>query len=218
MKGKSKAGWVLTLLMLLAVSTATALTEKPDFLSDEEEDKVRDAQDPTARIVLYLDFAQNRLEKIENFRSKPMDPEYDNGAYIDHLLDEYISITDALKNWIQEQYDRRADMRKGLTKVLEGGPRQLAELRRIKESPDRYAADYAKSLGDARDDLTDALDGATKALGGQVKMFGDLKTEANAESQAEKARMKEEKKRTKEEEKLLKKQRKQAPPSQNDED
>ena len=69
--------------------------------------------------------AQSRLERIEEFRSKPMDPQYDNGAYIDHLLDEYISITDELKNWIQDQYDRRGDMRKGLRKVLEMGPKQL---------------------------------------------------------------------------------------------
>jgi membrane-associated HD superfamily phosphohydrolase len=145
-----------------------------------------------------------------------MDPQYDNGAYIDHLLDEYISLTDDLKNWIQDQYDRRSDMRQGLRKVLELGPKQLNDLRRIQESPDAYAADYAKSLRDAKDDFTDALDGATKALGEQVKMFGELKRDEKAEAQSEKARMKEEKKRSKEEEKLRKKERKQNPPSDED--
>ena len=163
--------------MPLAAPAMTALAQKPDYLSDEEEDKIREAQEPSERIEVYLTLAQSRLDRIEEFRSKPMDPQYDNGAYIDHLLDEYISLTDDLKNWIQDQYDRRGDMRKGLRKVLEMGPKQLDDLRRIQESPDAYAADYAKSLGDAKDDLTDALDGATKALGGQVKMFGELKTE-----------------------------------------
>jgi hypothetical protein len=146
-----------------------------------------------------------------------MDPQYDNGAYIDRLLDEYISLTDDLKNWIQDQYDRRGDMREGLRKVLEMGPKQLDQLRRIEVSPDAYAADYAKSLRDAKDNFTDALDGATKALGDQVKMFGELKREEKAEAQAKKARMKEEKKRSKEEEKLRKKQRKQNPPAESDE-
>jgi membrane-associated HD superfamily phosphohydrolase len=146
-----------------------------------------------------------------------MDPQYDNGAYIDHLLDGYISITDELKNWIQDQYDRRGDMRKGLRKVLEMGPKQLDELRRIQESTDAYATDYARSLRDAKDDFIDTLDGATKALGDQVKIFGELKSE-KAEAQSEKDRLKEEKKRTKEEEKLRKKQRKQAPPADSDED
>jgi hypothetical protein len=216
LKVESKAMLVFALLMSLTAPGMTALAQKPDYVSDDEEDKIRDAQDPSERIEVYLTLAQSRLDRIAEFRSKPMDPQYDNGAYIDRLLDQYISITDELKNWIQDQYDRRGDMRKGLRKVLELGPKQLNDLRRIQESPDAYAADYAKSLRDAKDDFADALDGATKALAGQVKLFGELKRDEKAEAQSEKARIKEEKKRSKEEEKLRKKERKQNPPSDND--
>jgi hypothetical protein len=204
--------------MPLAAPAMTALAQKPDYISDEEEDKIREAQEPSERIEVYLTLAQSRLDRIEGFRGKPMDPKYDNGAYIDHLLDEYISLTDEMKNWIQDQYDRRGDMRKGLRKVLEMGPKQLHDLGQIQDSPDAYAADYAKSLADAKDDLTDALDGATKALAGQVKIFGELKSDEKADAQSEKDRTKEEKKRSKEEEKLRKKEQKQAPPSDKDED
>jgi hypothetical protein len=210
---KSQATLILALLMPLAV---TALAQKPDYVSDEEEDKIREAQDPSERIEVYLTLAQSRLDRIEEFRSKPMDPQYDNGAYVDHLLDEYISLTDDLKNWIQDRYDRRVDMRKGLRKVLEMGPKQLHDLGQIQESRDAYAADYAKSLRDAKDDFTDTLDGATKALGDQVKIFGELKSE-KAQAQSDKDRMKEEKKRNKEEEKLRKKEDKKAPPADNGE-
>jgi len=215
---KSQATLVLALLMPLTAPAMTAQGQKPDYISDEEEDKIREAQEPSERIEVYLTLTQSRLDRIEEFRSKPTDPQYDNGAYIDHLLDEYISLTDDLKNWIQDQYDRRGDMRKGLRKVLEMGPKQLNDLRRIQESPDAYATDYAKSLRDAKDDFTDALDGATKALGDQVKIFGELKSDEKADAQSEKERTKEEKKRTKEEEKLRKKERKQAPPADRDED
>jgi hypothetical protein len=214
---KSQAILVLALLMSVTAPAKAALAQKPDYLSDEEEDKIRDAQEPSERIEVYVTLAQTRLERIEEFRSKPMDPQYDNGAYIDHLLDEYVSITEDLKNWIQDQYDRRGDMRKGLHKVLEMGPKQLDELRRIQQSPDAYAADYAKSLRDAKDDFTDALDGATRALGNQVKLFGELKREEKADAQSQKARTKEEKKRSKEEEKLRKKERKQNRPAKDEE-
>lgn len=214
----SQAILVLALLMSVTAPAKTARAQKPDYLSDEEEDKIRDAQEPSERIEVYLTLAQTRLDRIEEFCGKPMDPQYDNGAYIDHLLEEYISITEDLKNWIQDQYDRRGDMRKGLHKVLEMGPKQLDELRRIQQSPDAYAADYAKSLRDAKDGFTDALDGATRALGDQVKLFGELKREEKAEAQSQKARTKEEKKRSKEEEKLRKKERKQNPPADRDED
>ena len=213
---KLQAILILALLMSLAPPARTAGAQKPDYLSDEEEEKVRDAQEPSERIEIYLTLAQTRLDRLEDFRSKPMDPQYDNGAYIDHLLDEYISITEDLKNWIQDQYDRRGDMREGLRNVLKMGPKQLEELRRIQQSPDAYAADHAKSLREAQDDFTDALDGATKALGDQVKMFGELKRAEKAEAQSEKTRMKEEKKHSKEEEKLRKKERKQNPPAKDE--
>ncbi len=199
--------------MGLAPPARVARAQKPDYLSDEEDEKLRDAQDPSARIEVYLALAQTRLDRIEGFRSKPMDPQYDNGAYIGHLLDQYISITEDLKNWIQDQYDRRGDMRKGLRKLLETGPKQLDELRHIQQSPDAYAADYAKSLRDAQDDFTDALDGGTQALGDQVKLFGELKQEQKAEAQSEKARTKDAKKRSKEEQKLRKQERRRNPPA-----
>ena len=205
---------VFALLMLATAPATTALAQKPDYLSDEEEEKIRDAQDPSERIEVYLVLTQTRLDRIASFRSKPMDPQYDNGAYIDHLLDEYISLTDDLKNWIQDQYDRKGDMRKGLKRALELGPKQLEDLHRIQSSPDAYAADYSKSLHDARDDFTDALDGATKALGDQIKTFGEIRENAKEDAKAQKERIKDEKKQNKEEEKLRKKQQKENPPDE----
>jgi len=207
---------VLALFLLATAPSAAAWAQKPDYVSEEEEEKIRDAQEPSERIEVYLALTQSRLDQIASFRSKPMDPQYDNGAYIDHLLDEYISLTDDLKNWIQDQYDHRSDMRKGLRKALEVGPKQLEDLRRIQGAPDAYAADYAKSLHDARDDFTDALDGATKALGDQIKTFGEIKENEKVDAKAEKERTKEEKKRSKEEEKLRKKQQKQNPPDEDE--
>jgi septal ring factor EnvC (AmiA/AmiB activator) len=212
---KSRAALVLTLLACAAAAASGARAQKPDYVSEEEEDRIRDAQEPSERIQVYLTLAQSRLDRIEQFRSQPMDPAYDNGAYIDRLLDEYISLTDDLKNWVQDRYDRREDMRKGLRQVLEMGPKQLHDLQHIQDSPDDYAADYAKSLHDAKDDIADTMDGATKALGDQVKMLGELKS-PEEQAKAEKDRSKEEKKKNKEEEKLRKKERKENPPADKD--
>jgi hypothetical protein len=207
---------VIGYFMLATAPATAALAQKPDYVSEEEEEKIRDAQDPSERVEVYLVLTQSRLDRIASFRSRPMDPQYDNGAYIDRLLDEYISLTDDLKNWIQDQYDRRGDMRKGLRKALEVGPKQLEDLRRIQDAPDAYAREYAKSLRDARENFTDTLDGATKALGDQIKTLGEIRENEKADAKAEKVRTKEEKKRSKEEERLRKKQQKQNPPDEDD--
>jgi hypothetical protein len=210
----------LALLALLGLGALAMIVraQTGDFLTDEEENRLRIAQDPSERIGVYLALAQARLERIDDFRQKPMDPKYDNGAYLDRLLGQYIALTDELKNWIQDQYDRQADMRRGLRKLLESGPKQLEELRRIQQSPDAYAADYSRSLRDAIDDLADTLDGGTKALEAQEKRLGELKREEAATARENKERNKEEKKQAKKEKKLRKRHERGGVPGDTDQD
>jgi len=206
-------------MLVLAVALGVAAgADKPDYLSDDEVDLLREAQAPSDRIEKYLDFAQTRLTRFDDYRSRPPDPDYDIPAYLETQLDQYIHITDALKDWIEDHFDRHDDMREGLKKVVEMGTHQLEQLRHAEESPDPYAAGYRKSLGDAIDDFSDALDGATKALSEQSKLFGELKREEKADAQTVKDREREEKKRTKDESKLRKKEHEKGPPTDKDED
>jgi len=200
---------IFLMLTLLGLPLASIPAQKEAALSEEEEDKLREEQDPGKRIELYLDFAQDRLSQFDQFRQKPADPKYDNGGYLDKLLGQYIALQDELKNWIQYQYDRQGDMRSGLRALLDRGPRQLDELRHIQQEPDRFVSDYRDSLRDAIDNLTDMLDGATTALNSQVKKFGEIKRQEKLDEQQAKQAARDEKKRIKEEEKLRKKERKQ---------
>jgi hypothetical protein len=205
--------------LLLALSPGVAAgAEKGDYLSDEEVDALREAQAPSDRIEKYLSFAQARLTRFDDYRERKPDADYDIPAYLDTQLDQYIRITDALKDWIQDHYESRDDMRAGLKKFMEMGPHLLDQLRHAEQSSDSYSAGYRKSLSDAIDDFTDALDGATKALSEQTKVFGELKKAEIADAQTVKDREKEEKHRTKDEEKLRKKEHEKGPPTDKDED
>jgi len=208
---------LFVLLLLLPLSTV-AWAQTGDYLSEDEVDQLREAQDPSQRIGLYLSFAQVRLTRFDDFRSRPPDPEYDIPAYLDTQLDQFIRITDALKDWIDDHYNRHDDMRAGLKKMIEDGTHQLEQLRHAEETPDAYSAGYRRSLGDAIDDFSDALDGAAKAFSDQTKLFGELKREEKADAQTVKLREEDEKKRSHEEEKLRKKEHEKGPPTDKDED
>ena len=201
----SIAALVLGLLVMPAV---LLWAQKGATLTEEEEDKLREAQDPAERIEVYLGFSQARLDRFDDFRRKPADPQHDNGAYLDQLLDQYIAVNDELKSWIEFQYQRHGDMRRGLRALLKSGPKQLEELRRIQQSPDTFAAAYGNALRDALDQLTDLIDGGTKALGDQEKQLGELQRKEKAAMRLSKERRKEEEKRNKEEKKLRKRQHK----------
>lgn len=209
----------LTSALLIVFSiTAAWGAEKGDFLTEEEADQLRDAQDASQRIEKYLAFSQVRIERFDDYRNRPPNPDYDVPGYLETQLDEYIRITDALKDWIEDQFDRHNDMRAGLKAVLEMGTHQLEQLRHIEQSSDPYAAGYRKSLSDAIDDFSDALDGATKALSGQTKVFGELKREQKVDAQTIKEREKAEKRSAKDEGKLRNKEHEKGPPTDKDED
>lgn len=188
---------VATAACLALLQAAQARAQNGDFLSDEEEDALRDAQDPGLRIQVYLKLEQARLDQIPDERSSP--------DKIHVLLSQYVSLNDEMMDWIQNAYDHHGDMRKGLRTLLDVGPKQLDQLKQIGIWPETAGSVYQRDLRDATDSMTDALDGGTKAFADQQKMFGKLKRERKLSAQETKERIKEEKKRNKEEEKLRKK-------------
>jgi hypothetical protein len=196
-----RASALLAALLLLAGLPARAQT---DFLTDAEADRLRDAQDPSLRMGVYLDLEEARLERLSSAEAGP--------AAIQRQLSQYVALNEELKSWIENQYDHQGDMRKGLRGLLERGPHQLEQLRALEKRPGASTADYAGTLHDAIANLNDTLDGSAKALSSQEKLFGRLKEERKADERATKERIKEEKKREKEERKLRKKMERQKPP------
>jgi DNA repair ATPase RecN len=210
---------ILAAFLLVGLVAAVQLrADDPAALTQEEEDQVREAQDPSDRIVIYLQLAGARLERFNAIRLAPADARdrAGKGATLDQVLSEYAALDDELKNWIQDQYDTAHDMRKGLRALIDQAPKQLAGLNAAQENPDRYFSDYRESLRDAIKDLQDTIDGATQALADQEKKFGEMKREEKVDAKAAKDAAQVEKKRQKEEHKLHKKETKQGIPEDED--
>lgn len=193
----SALGFALVLLTGLPARAQSA------DLTDAEVEELRDTQDPSARIGVYLKFEDARLERLANAPAGSDDAQ--------RLLSQYIALQQELQDWIQDQYDHHADMRGGLRGLLEHGPHQLAQLRALERKPGA-TGDYADILHDAISNLDVTLNGSAKALSGQEKLFHKQKEERKADARATKERIKEEKKRQKQERKLRKKMEHEKPP------
>lgn len=214
-----KRGLQLAALVILAIATAAHLrADDAASLTQEEEDRIREAQDPSDRISVYLDLASARLERFNAIRLAPPDPSdpTNRSEALDELLSQYLALDDELKNWIEDQYNTDHDMRKGLRALMTTGPQQLALLTEASLHPDRYAADYHQSLADAVTDMNDTLNGATRALADQEKKFGALKRQEQQDAKAAKLATEEEKKKEKEAHKLRKKDKQQGVPEDQD--
>ena len=192
------------LAILLAMAPMCARGQNRDYLTSTEADKLRDAQDPSKRIKVYLSFQQERLGRMEI----ALEAHGDTKDNVDDLLNQYISIDNELKDWIQYQFDHDGDMRKGLQALLDEGPKQLEVLRHFQSSPDVDARDFSSSLHDAIADMNDTLDGATQALAVQQKKFPEMAQSAKAEARQLKKERKEQKKLNKKERKMRNRHRK----------
>ncbi len=192
--------------LLVFGASALATEQKRAALSDAEEDRVREAQDPSERIVVYMDLLDLRLSRFDEARHQMVDPKYDQARFLHELLDEYVFLNDELKTWIEDHFDRNDDMRDGLKKLIERAPKQLLALREIQQQRDPFAASYADTLKDAIDQMADTVDGATVALNSQTKKLGALEKQEKEDVKAAKERAKEESKKTKAEKKEQKRQ------------
>lgn len=189
-------------VFLLLVPGMSRGQQKP-YLTGPEVEKLRDAQNPSVRIEVYLQFQQSRLDAMQQLRAQQPALDEGPGSEFRRLLSQYVSITDEMKDWISDQYDRHGDMRKGLRTLIEHGPGQVDGLKRLEQqSPGAAGAD--RRLQDAIADMSDAIDGSAKAYSAQVKLFGELKKEQKLNAKEIKQREKEQKKQLKEEEKLRK--------------
>ena len=165
----------------------------PAELGEAEVDRIRDAQEPDERIQVYLQLAEARLDKFEEFRAETGRRMPGKGYYLDSLLETYNALYDELKAWIEYQYDKNRDMRSGLRSLLKKGPVHLERLRRAQRNRDPFTIDFTETLQYAIDNVEDTLQGGTQALRVQEERFKD--SDENAKGKKKRGKRKKKDKR-----------------------
>ncbi|MCZ6515803.1 MAG: hypothetical protein O6850_08060 [Acidobacteria bacterium] len=177
-------------VLVSASYSPLAPQQDPAGLSEAEVELVRGAQDPGDRIIVFVQIAGARLDKFEEFQKETGRRNPGKGYYLDSMLEKYIAVYDEMKDWIEYQYDKGRDMRRGLRRLLKDGPVQLERLSRAQEHQDEYSIDYAENVQYAMETLQDTLEGGTVA-------FREQEEEFRAKEEEEKARKKQEKQKKK---------------------
>lgn len=148
-----------TLFCLLLA--AASLAAQADFLTADEIDRVREAQEPNARLALYASFARQRLDLIKNLLSKDRPG---RAVMIHDALDGYTKILDAIDDVADEALTKKQDVKKGLSDVERADYAILTELRKIEQSRPNDLDRYAFSLTQAIEATSDSLDASREDL------------------------------------------------------
>jgi hypothetical protein len=142
-------------LIWVILATGIPAYAERDFLTSDEIEKVREAQEPSERLKLYVLFARQRVEQLQRLLQKD---KKGRSLAARELLEDYTGIIDALDTVSDDALKRGADATAGVNAVREAENRFRTQLQTIK---DRAPADmemYSVALTEALDATTDSLD------------------------------------------------------------
>jgi len=142
--------------LLIAVSAFPALAQR-EFLTSSEIEKIREAQDPNQRLQVYLLFAKQRLDQIQQQIAKE---KKGRSLAVRQLLEDYTQIIDAIDTVSEDALKRKADITAGAAAVAAAEPKFLAQLKKIEESQPHDLEMYDVALKDAIGDTGDSMESA----------------------------------------------------------
>jgi hypothetical protein len=165
------------ILFLAAFLTVPAMAQR-EFLTNDEIDKIREAQDPNLRLRIYLVFAKQRLDQLQQQIAKD---KKGRSLTVRQLLEDYGQIIDAIDTVSDDALKRKADVSPGVAEVSEGEKKFLAQLRKIEDAHPHDLDMYEVSLKNAIETTSDSILTAAEDLGKRAEVVT-----ANAEEEKKK--------------------------------
>jgi hypothetical protein len=159
--------FIISLLALLIGGSAlapgpAAQTEKKDYLTDSEADRIRDAMLPPDRIKLFVSFADDRLKKFQ-YELTRTKPEGRRAEILNSLLNAYSGCMDDAADQVALAEEKQIDIRAPLKIMQSKGKEFLDILQKLDTDRGSEYDTYKETLQDAIDGTKDALADADKA-------------------------------------------------------
>ena len=142
-------------LLLIALVLAGGLCAQKDFLTPDEVDQVREAQDPNLRLGLYTKFAKLRLDLLKQLMSKE---KAGRSIMIHDQLDQYTKIIEAIDTVADDALRRKVDVTVGIADVAKAEKLMLMELEKMNEAQPKDLARYEFALKTALETTQDSLE------------------------------------------------------------
>jgi hypothetical protein len=176
------------LLVCALLAAPVAAQQQRDYLTADEGDQIREAQDPNERLALYVHFARQRLSQVDHWLAKEKPG---RSILIHDALDDYSNIIDALDAVADDALERHVDIKVGLAAVATAESEMLLGLQKIQDSQPKDMGRYDFVLRQSIDGTNDSLDlarqdPAVRAAAVAAKQAKEKKARAAGMTPAEK--------------------------------
>jgi hypothetical protein len=140
-------------LAILLVFAACGFAQERDFLTADEIDQVREAQEPNARLKLYILFARQRLALLQQYLSKEKSG---RSALIHDTIEDYTHIIEAIDTVADDALVRKLPLDVGMKEVATAEGEMLTTLQKIEDAAPKDLARYEFVLKNAIDTTSDS--------------------------------------------------------------
>src|SRR5947209_3279285 len=147
-----------TALGILLSLAAVARAQDRDFLTEDEIDQIREAQDPNERLFLYINFAKTRVELVRQLMSTPRTG---RSLLIHDTLEDYTKIIEAIDTVADDALKRKLALSDGMAAVASAEKEMAEALKKIESMQLKDRARYDFALKNAIETTEDSADLST---------------------------------------------------------
>jgi len=148
--------------LALLIFTALPAFAQRDFLTPDEVEQVRLAQEPNERLALYTTLARQRLDQAQHLLAEERPG---RAGLVHDLLDDYGQIVDSIDTVADDALQRHVNIAVGMKAVTDAEKVMLPVLEKIRDSQPKDIARYEFVLSQAIDTTRDSLESSSEDLG-----------------------------------------------------
>ncbi len=170
----------LVIAFLVVLSLAAPVSAQGDFLTADEADQIRLAQEPDLRIGLYLSFAKQRLDLIDQLFAQN---KVGRSSTIHSFLEQVTSLMETLDVVIDDALKHQKEITT-LPNVAKSAREFNARLQKHRDSNPTDLARYKFALDTAIDTLNDSAELAEEDLRDRIRSVETKQVEQRKDREA----------------------------------
>ncbi len=154
------------------------IAQDRDFLNGDEVDQIREAQEPNARLQLYIQFARQRIALVQQLLGQE---KAGRSLLLHDTLEDYGKIIDAIDTVADDALERKLDITEGMKLVAPAEKEMAGDLQKIVDKPPKDYSRYEFVLTQALEATEDSAELSAEDM---TKRSAEVQAEADRQKKA----------------------------------